>query len=186
MARSRYEIERWDAMLRRARQDFNVLPRQELEWLRSKLQVIAKGQLAMDQLFREIGGDVACAVCVGACCGSGRHHFTLANLLAYLVDNQLPPRADFARSCPFLGKNGCLLPVAKRPYACITFFCEHLDERLDQKQGALLRSLDQSLRAAYQAISDRYVGGSLQGLWLAMERLDGAPIFTHKRVDMVK
>ena len=132
------------------------------------------------------GGETACAVCSGACCGSGRHHFTLTNLLAYLAEDQWPPAADFACSCPFLGETGCRLPVARRPYNCVTFFCESLDDRLDPEQRALLAALDGSLRCAYQAVAERYPGASLRGLWLAMDRLGRAPVFARGQTDMVE
>jgi hypothetical protein len=167
----------WTTLFARIRMEYAALPVNEKLWLDKQAEVIAACQETLDGLFLSVGGMASCRNCDGACCGSGRHHLTLANLLDFLRSGQEPPIPDFECSCPFLGVAGCRLPVRNRPYNCITFFCEALDEQFSTEQGQLLKQTDQTLRATYQAIANRFPIGSLRGLWLASERLGDQPLF---------
>lgn len=169
----------WTALLNRLRLEYAALPDRERDWLRAQINLIATAQTTLDQLFYRLGGPEACAACQGGCCGAGRHHLTLANLLGYLQSGQQPPAPDFSRSCPYLGAAGCLLPAANRPYNCISFFCEDLDARFTTEQRTVWAVCDQTLRAAYQAIADHYPAGSKFGFWLAVERLGATPLLTN-------
>lgn len=167
---SRLQPPDWPALLRDIRHEVAALSTAERAWLDARLAAIAVLQEELDALFAKAGGSSSCAGCDGACCGCGRHHFTLTNLLAYLLAGEEPPVPDFGRSCPFLGATGCRLPAARRPYNCITFFCETLEDRLNPGDQACLRHLDHRLRTVYQQIAARYPGASLRGLWIALER----------------
>ena len=61
--------------------------------------------------------------------------------------------------------------MTKRPYNCITFFCEVLDDQLDSVDREQLRTLDHQLRREYQRVAKRYPAASLRGLWIALERV---------------
>jgi hypothetical protein len=161
----------WFALLSKIKAELAALDEADKQWLHDRIAVIGALQRELDNLFRVAGGTIACADCAGTCCGCGRHHITLTNLLSYLIEGEDPPPPDFAKTCPYLGENGCCLPVARRPYNCITFFCEQLEENLDDEKRRRLRELDQSLREAYQAIEDRYRAASLRGIWIALERI---------------
>jgi hypothetical protein len=161
----------WSALLQRINLEIATLSISEREWLKGRLAVIAVTQLALDELFSKVDGAEACAGCDGACCACGRHHTTLTNLLAYLLEGEEPPTPDFSRTCPYLGDLGCRLPVARRPYNCITFFCEILDDRLESADREQFRVLDCRLRNEYQLIAERYPAASLRGLWIALERV---------------
>jgi hypothetical protein len=160
----------WPVVLQRINRDLAMLSNDELDWLKARLRVIEVTQMALDGLFCKAGGVESCAGCDGACCGCGRHHITLTNLLAYLLEGEEPPVPDFNSTCPYLGDQGCRLPVARRPYNCITFFCETLDDRLDSADREQLRILDGQLRSEYQRVAERYPLASLRGLWIALER----------------
>ncbi|MDT8440127.1 MAG: hypothetical protein RQ723_00525 [Desulfuromonadales bacterium] len=160
----------FENLLRRLRAELTSLSETERRWLAGQLAEIATVQHELDALFHAATGPALCAGCSGACCDCGRHHLTLTNLLGYLLADEEPPHPDFTRACPFLGEQGCRLPVARRPYNCITFFCEGLDARLDPDQRSRLSELDRRLRAAYQAVVERYPAASLRGLWIALER----------------
>lgn len=166
----------WSALVLRINRELAVLDELERAWLRDRLAVIAATQKQLDELFARAGGSNACTGCDGACCGCGRHHLTLTNLLAYLLEGESPPAPDFNSTCPFLGERGCRLPVDRRPYNCITFFCETLEERLDCAGREQLRSLDRKLRAEYLRVAERYPAASLRGLWIALERVGGGQI----------
>ncbi len=169
----------WSALLQSISLEVASLGNDERAWLKQRLAAIAALQVELDELFCKAGGLTACRDCDGACCGCGRHHVTLTNLLAYLLEDETPPAPDFSRTCPFLAERGCLLTVDRRPYNCITFFCETLEEQLDADDCKALRSLDQRLRNQYQRIAARYPAASLRGLWIALQRLgDGALLST--------
>ena len=161
----------WPAVLQRINHDLTALSQRERDWLKERLAVIEATQLALDELFCKVCGADACTGCDGACCACGRHHITLTNLLAYLLQGEEPPTPDLSCTCPYLGEQGCLLPVARRPYNCITFFCETLDDRLDSVDREQLRTLDRQLRSEYQRVAERYPAASLRGLWIALERV---------------
>lgn len=160
----------WPSLLQRLREEVKLLSVPETAWLKERLAVIAEVQVALDELFCKSGGLTSCAGCDGACCGCGRHHVTLTNLLAYLLEGETPPEPDFSLTCPYLGNAGCLLPVDRRPYNCITFFCETLEEQLDPCDRERLRTLDGLLRCEYQRIGERYPAATLRGLWIALDR----------------
>ena len=83
----------WPAVLQRINHDLTALNQVERDWLQERLAVIDATQLALDALFCKVGGADACAGCDGACCACGRHHITLTNLLAYLLQVKYhPPR----------------------------------------------------------------------------------------------
>ena len=169
----------WPALLQKLRSELIALGEADRQWLRDRLDSIAAIQMDLDDLFCTAGGARACAECDGACCGCGRHHVTLTNLLAYLLEDEEPPAPDFSKTCPSLGESGCRLPVARRPYNCITFFCEQLEENLSEENRQQLRLLDQQLRCEYQALAERYPAASLRGIWIALERIgDGEILFT--------
>lgn len=161
----------WPALLHRVTRDLSTLSAAELFWLNERLGAIETLQVALDDLFCKANGLASCSGCDGACCGCGRHHLTMTNLLAYLLKGEQPPTPDFDRTCPFLGERGCLLAVGRRPYNCITFFCDSLEEQLNEMEREQLRILDCQLRSEYQSIAERYPAASLRGLWIALERV---------------
>jgi hypothetical protein len=161
----------WPTLLRRVKSEVAALGAVERVWLNERLAIISETQVALDELFRKAHGIESCSGCDGACCDCGRHHITLTNLLAYLLAEENPPPPDFNRPCPYLGDMGCRLSVERRPYNCITFFCEELEEKLAPFDRERLRTLDCQLRSEYQRVADRYPAASLRGLWIALGRV---------------
>jgi len=176
----------WPALLKSLTLEMAALAAGEKAWLRERLAVIAATQVELDELFRKAGGLDACAGCDGACCGCGRHHLTLTNLLGYLLADETPPTPDFSCTCPYLGERGCLLTVDRRPYNCITFFCETLEEQLDVGDCQRLRSLDQRLRNEYLRVAARYPAASLRGLWIALQRVGDGALLKSTGKDMIE
>ena len=112
----------------------------------------------------------------------GVHFLTelLVNIVAFLLEGETPLAPDFGKTCPFLGETGCVLPVAKRPYNCITFFCEALEDRLDEVRQQELRSLDRKLRAEYELVEQRYPAATLRGIWIGLERVSGQALLQRR------
>jgi hypothetical protein len=176
----------WPALLLKIKLELDALGHAETLWLKERLAAIAVLQRALDELFCKADGKGACAGCDGACCGCGRHHVTLTNLLAYLLEGETPPSPDFSRTCPYLGERGCLLTVDRRPYNCITFFCETLEDQLDAEDCAHLRTLDRRLRNEYQLIAERYPAATLRGLWIALQRVGDGALLSSTGIDVIE
>ncbi|PLX81284.1 MAG: hypothetical protein C0614_06840 [Desulfuromonas sp.] len=160
----------WRQLHKRLGTELASLDEAELEWLRVEVAAISRIQEQLNRLFITAGGAQLCQTCRGECCGCGRHHLTLTNLLGGLLAGIEPPEPDFSLTCPYLGATGCRLVPARRPYNCITFFCEPLEENLGAAGRARLRDLDGRLREHYQLIAGRYPLASLRGLCLALDR----------------
>jgi hypothetical protein len=176
----------WHKLLNRLHCELGALEDVERRWLARQIAEIGHLQVELDAMFRTADGPATCSACLDNCCGCGRHHLTLTNLLAYLLAGETPPVPDFNSACPFLDARGCRLPVARRPYNCITFFCETLDERLDHGDREQLRRLDRRLRRAYQRVAERYPAASLRGLWIALERVRGGHLLFSPGQDVLK
>ena len=107
-----------------------------------------------------------CASCGGECCLTGKYHFTVVDLLAYLVDDRelFTPRFD-QDACPYLGVDGCLMAPPYRPFNCVTFNCERLEILLEPPEKERLARLEQELRMIYGRFEEltgvRIMGGLL-------------------------
>lgn len=176
----------WPGLLSQLQDELAALDDSARCWLVQKIAEIQAIQVKLDDLCRSAGGPDTCAACVDNCCGCGRHHLTLTNLLAVLLADATPPAPDFNCTCPFLREQGCCLPVPWRPYNCITFFCEILEEGLDPHQREQLRRLDRQLRQAYQGIAERYPAATLRGLWIGLERAVDGRLLSSPRQDVLE
>lgn len=173
----------WDQIVSEVRQQYQTLGQDEKNWLRPRLHDIADLQQQLNSLFVAAAGEQHCAHCAGGCCGSGHHHVTLVNLLQYVSRQEQPPVPDFRRSCPFLGHQGCLLPVDRRPYNCISFICDIVESSLDVEQVKEFYQLEARLRQMYLAVARRYQGAAMTGLLLQYSRLHGRSFFHRNRCE---
>lgn len=165
----------WQNCLSRIRREFTALAVSEREWIERNLQDIQARQRQLHTFFQRANGARHCAACGGACCEKGRYHLTLVNLLGYLATDEEPPPPDFTATCPFLAPGGCRLDVPRRPFNCITFNCEAVEEALDEADRADFYRLEAQLRLAYETFDRRYAGSSLRGLLIRAERLGDRP-----------
>ena len=162
---------RWQQLLVQIEQEYRQLAAKEQAWLAERLAAIAALQQQLQRLFLQVDGARACHHCHGDCCATGHNHMTLANLLGYLQQGQFPPPADFSAPCPFLGGAGCQLAVEWRPYNCISFICDIIEDRLTSAEVKEYYRLEKSLRDCYQQFAARYAGGGMTGLLLQQQRL---------------
>jgi len=162
----------WQRCVTTLREELAGLSAAELAWIDRQLAVVSGLQQQLHALFLAAGGSEACRACLGACCARGTYHLTLANLLGLLRRGEPLPEPDFSATCPMLGPEGCQLAVPDRPYNCVSFICEQLEERLEAEQVQRFYALEQELRQAYLAFDQRFRGGSLHGLLNIAERLE--------------
>ncbi|MEZ4601535.1 MAG: hypothetical protein R2940_17240 [Syntrophotaleaceae bacterium] len=165
----------WERSLAAVSQELETLDREDRKWIVDRINEIAVMQGQIDELFRLADGPKACRHCSGACCDSGKNHFTLANLLAFLVAGEPPPKPDFSLPCPFLGATGCRIEPCRRPFNCITFACEPVLNFLGGKDRENYFALEKALHRLYRAFDRRFAGSSLCGLFIRAEGLSGRP-----------
>jgi hypothetical protein len=166
----------WEETLARCIAELERLSPRERRWLNDRLTAIAVCQSELDRLFRTADGPAACASCHGRCCDCGRHHFTLTNLLGYLLRGLTPPLPDYSCACPFAGAQGCRLEVSFRPFNCVIFLCEEVEAGLDTAGKARFDHLEKQLRREYEAVAGRYQAASMRGLLIALERAGERPL----------
>lgn len=104
---------------------------------------------------------------------------TLANVLSGLLDRALPV-ADFSQTCPFLTDQGCALAVESRPFNCVTFICDTIEECLSSEDQQQFYTLERQLREHYTAFDQRYIGSSLQGLLIRSQSMPGSQYLAHR------
>jgi len=169
---------RWSKIVNRLRQEVAELSPTERAWISARLAAIALLQGELHRCVSLSGSEGICASCQDHCCGEGKNHLGLPNLLFYLLDGEELP-ADFLAPCPQLGRSGCFFPPTRRPFNCITFNCERLEEEMTMAQRQRLVTLETALRALYESFANRYVGAGPQGLLIRAETLGPRPFLRH-------
>jgi hypothetical protein len=168
----------WDDLSRRASTEFAALPQAERDWIGGQL-ARAEGLLEeVHALFLGVDGNALCAACHERCCGHGKYHLTLVNLLFYLARGEAFPPPDFASTCPMLAVDGCRLPAGRRPFNCVTFICDAVEDRLAEGGRERFYCLEGELRQVFASFDRRYAGSSLRGLLNRAERLGNTAIFS--------
>ena len=169
----------WTQTLGRLRRELAELPATQRDWLAQQITRIGQLQEELDRVFVAVGGPQICRDCLGGCCSRAKYHLTLSNILPYLLAGEDPPAPDFARPCPLLGPTGCQLPVLHRPFNCIIFLCDAIDQTLSAEQRQTFSQIESELRHVYHAIAERCPGASLRGLLIAAERLGARALLTN-------
>ena len=174
--------QRWSKLVTALRREVATLDEDEKGWIAARLAAIAWLQEELHAGVQACGSETLCACCPEHCCGQGKNHPGLVNLLFYLLAGE-DLRADFSAPCPQLGPAGCVFPPARRPFNCITFNCERVEERLPAAARQRLRLLETALRALYESFAHRYAGAGAQGLLIRAETLGDRPFL--QRCDKV-
>lgn len=165
------DLRLWRRCVSRVRDELQGLPEDERCWLTGHLEQVQQLQRRIHGFFELADGASRCRACNGACCEKGRHHLTLVNLLGFLMAGEAPPEPDFSATCPFLTAAGCCLDVERRPFNCITFNCELVEDALDGASRRSFYQMERQLRQLYLDFDQRYAGSSLRGLLIRAERL---------------
>lgn len=143
--------ELWHVSIETASREFAGLDQQLLERTAAIVSemMTVKSRIAM--LFDGVNGGEICRLCRGECCQSGSYHFTVTDLLAYLVtgDTLFAPRFD-SGVCPYLGEGGCVMSPSFRPYNCVTFVCDRVDAGMTPEDRERFAELSAGLRDLYQ------------------------------------
>lgn len=172
---------RWDELLNQLRRELNSITQEDLRWLQQRVVLIQEVQEQIHTLFLDANGSAVCRACSGSCCEHGHNHITLINVVAALLQHNVP-EADFTATCPFLTSKGCSLTVALRPFNCVTFICDAIEDHMDAAQVTEFYRLEELLRAHYAEVDQRYVGSSLRGLFIGTSRLDAQRLLERRSI----
>jgi len=170
--------QQWQHIVTSVQQELFSIAEDERQWIEQHLANIHELQLQMQQLFTQADGLNQCCQCQGGCCDHGHNHMTLVNLLSSLLAHKLP-KADFNKSCPFMGSHGCTLTVETRPFNCVTFICDKIENRMSASQREEFYDLEHQLRAQYLAFDQRFIGSSMRGLLIRSTRMAGNKFLAH-------
>ena len=123
-----------------------------------------------------------CEACRGLCCGFGRHHFSVVDLLAYLVAERQLFEPHFENPlCPYHNGRGCVMEPALRPFNCTIFICEQVDACLAASVKLELAEIEKQLRSLYsqlgQLLGNRFENGLL--ITYERSRLSGERLFRY-------
>lgn len=171
--------DRWQNITVAISKELSCLAESERQWIEQQITHIHHLQRQLHDLFVHGQGLVHCQNCLGSCCERGNNHMTLANVLSGLLDRTLPA-ADFSQTCPFLTPKGCSLRVESRPYNCVTFICDTIEECLNAEELDQFYTLERQLREHYIAFDQRYIGSSLQGLLIRSQSMPGNQYLAHR------
>lgn len=145
------EKEKWDLGVDAVLREYSGLS-PELKTKVSSFSAAIKSCKSQIHLIAEVAGAAEiCALCNGECCKSGKNHFRGVELIVYLNDGRELFTPCFEREiCPFLGESGCLMEPEYRPYNCITFICERVEDQLGPPQKERYYTLALDLRDLYR------------------------------------
>lgn len=143
----------WEQGVERVSRTFQALPLARRARLAELTFALKEKKSLLQGIAEGGGGAETCASCGGACCVSGRYHFTAVDLLVYLVDGETLFTPRFASGlCPYLGETGCLILAPYRPFNCITFNCERIEAFLAEAELSRFYLVEGELRGLYGEI----------------------------------
>jgi len=160
--------EQWENGVRVVKLAFLALSERERAKLQGLSTALREQKCAMQALVAQVGAASHCARCGGECCVAGKYHFTRADLVIYLVTGATLFEPLFGNGlCPYLGRSGCLIPPAYRPFNCITFNCERIEDLLSAREVSCFYQMERDLRRIYGEIRSLFPRKSLEGALLS-------------------
>jgi hypothetical protein len=154
--------------------EFSLLSAERREELGQLLADVGNIKEELCHLSDAAQGAAICAACGGACCRAGRYHVTLLDLLAFLAAGETTVEPEFAPgACPFLGCEGCrIVPRRRRPFTCVIFICDLIDERLGADETSRFSQREHDLRLLLNRAGMRFGRNLTESLLIATARND--------------
>ena len=157
----------WQDGVRDVSGALELLSRPALQKLRELCSLMLEQKRGLQALSVRVDPAAHCADCGGACCVAGKYHFTSVDLLVYLVTGQPVFAPLFGNGlCPYLGAAGCLMEPSYRPFNCITFNCELIEDLLSAEEVSGFYRLERELRHNYGEIRSLFPANSIDGALL--------------------
>ncbi len=163
--------DRWNLAVAAVAEEFERLSPSRRAIVAEAAEAVKACKEALHTITAAVAAAEVCASCGGECCLTGKHHFTVIDLLTYLVDGREIFTPSFDRnSCPYLGPSGCLMEPAWRPFNCVIFNCEKVELLLRPAEKERLTSLERDLRAIYGRFEELFDARFMGGLLINWER----------------
>jgi hypothetical protein len=160
------DLDTWNLAVAAVKAEFVALPLAQQTLLAEMSETVKDCKRELHAVVETVSAAGVCAACGGECCRTGKYHFTVVELLVHLVERKelFTPRFE-QQFCPFFGERGCLMTPAYRPFNCVIFNCERLENQLAPAQKERLVLLERMLRAVYagfeRLFGNRFMGGLL-------------------------
>ena len=157
----------WHDGVLRVTSRFSRLTEPELGRLQGYCSLMLNQKRALQALVARVDAGSHCAGCGGACCMSGKYHFTAVDLLVYLATGEplFAPLFDNGL-CPNLGEAGGMIAPGYRPFNCITFNCDLIEDRMSVDEVSRFYRLEKELRGTYSEIRSLFPDKSMDGALL--------------------
>lgn len=161
----------WDQAVAAVTTEYATLPEELRSKVRETAGAVRQAKREIHRIAEEVECGAICASCGGECCGRGKYHVTVVDILVYLAAEEPLFSPRFGQdACPYLGDCGCLMEPSLRPFNCVTFNCERVEglwspERLDEFYRG-----ERGLRALYGSFERLFGNRFMQGLLMNYER----------------
>ena len=154
----------WRQAVTRVTSVFAALPATTRETLERLARAMVAHKEALQAIAATADAGNCCAGCGGACCVRGKYHFAAADLLVYLATAKelFAPRFENGL-CPYLGEPECLIPAGYRPFNCITFNCDLIEDRLPREEVSRFYRMEGELKEQYAAVRSLFPNRSMDG-----------------------
>ncbi|KAF0215745.1 MAG: hypothetical protein FD174_3991 [Geobacteraceae bacterium] len=165
------DMEMWKLGVAAVEREYAALSPLFLAGFRERTEAIKSCKNAIHAFAEAMNGREVCAVCQGECCVTGKHHFTVIDLLVYLASERqlFEPRFERGR-CPYLGENGCLMEPEYRPFNCVTFNCERVQGPMASLEIERFHAMERELLAMYKELEELFDNRFMYGLLINCER----------------
>lgn len=160
--------QKWQEAIAFVQEELKIIQDSQRLYFRELSHEIIALKEQLQSLGDAAGSGTLCVSCAGQCCAAGKYHFTAVDLLVHLSTDEPLFVPDFTRAplCPYSSGSGCFMAAGYRPYNCITFMCELIEEELGLAEKHLFYSLCDELKKRYALIEElcgrRFMGGLLQ------------------------
>jgi len=144
--------------------EFRALLPAQLSRLSSGIEELRVRKKALHDVVARVNGAAVCAECKGECCVRGKYHFSAIDLVVYLQTGRELFDPRFANGlCPFLGDDGCLMPLEYRPLTCVIFICERIEAFLPPVDREFFSAAESALRLMYRELQEIFADRRMRG-----------------------
>jgi hypothetical protein len=144
--------------------EFRALLPAQLSRLSSGIVELRARKKALHDVVARFDGAAVCAECRGECCVRGKYHFSAIDLVVYLQTGRTLFEPRFANGlCPFLGDDGCLMPLEYRPLTCVIFVCERIEALFAPADRKFFSAAENDLRLMYGELQEIFADRRMRG-----------------------
>jgi hypothetical protein len=149
--------EKWDRGVAEIQGTYAALSPQLKTRVNKCLTAIRSCKKTLHLIGEGAGAGKICERCGGECCIRGKNHLTAVDLLVYFNEGKTIFTPAFEqRICPYLGENGCHMGPEYRPYNCVTFICERVEDLLAPLEKERYYVIESELRGLYEDLKQLF------------------------------